>query len=63
MDVENDILVKYLISLEQKGMAKLQKGKKESDTLAMVTYDGLSAANPQEYYKYIPECVDEKDLF
>jgi len=53
-------IVKYLISLEEKGFARLSRGSKGVVNLARATYDGLAKAHPPTYYKYRPSwAVDE----
>ena len=63
LDVSADDLNKYLSSLEEKGLASLHRGKKETDLLARATYEGLAKANPAEFYKYIPSWANEADMF
>ena len=63
LDVSADDLNKYLSGLEEKGLASLHRGKKETDLLARATYEGLAKANPAEFYKYIPSWVNEADMF
>ena len=53
-------IVKYLTSLEEKGLAKLYRGSRGAVSLARATYDGLAKAHPADYYKYRPAwAVDE----
>lgn len=63
LEVGDEDLVKYLLALEQKGLAFVQKNRKGVVQLAAATYTGLSNANPKEYYKYIPSWANPKDMF
>ena len=63
LDIGDEDLSQYLLSLQGKGLTNLFRDKRGTITLARATYDGLARANPLEYYKYIPSWADEKDLF
>jgi alkylation response protein AidB-like acyl-CoA dehydrogenase len=63
MDVTDDNLNRYLSSLEEKGLARLYRDKRSRVTLARVSYAGLDAANPPEYYNYFPKWIDPTDMF
>lgn len=56
-------LTKYLLALEEKGLANLHKDRRGVIKLARSSYKGLSEANRQEYYTYFPTWVDGKDMF
>ncbi|MCE5282496.1 MAG: acyl-CoA/acyl-ACP dehydrogenase, partial [Deltaproteobacteria bacterium] len=47
-------IVKILVALEGKALARLYRNSKGAVTLARATYDGLAKAHPPEYYKYRP---------
>ena len=55
-----DEIIKFLVSLEEHGLAKLYRGKKGKVEMARATYDGLDKANPPEYYRYIPPWVKDE---
>jgi len=61
-DVKDEELDKILISLEQKGLIKLNRGKRGIQ-LAKATYEGLNKAHPLEYYQWFPWWVDNKRKF
>ena len=63
LHVTDDRLNEYLLKLEKKGLAELHRNKHGSVSLARITYEGISRANPFEYYKSIPSWVDREDLF
>ena len=63
LDVSDGDLNKYLLSLEEKELVGLYRGKNGEIALARATYVGLARANPLEYYQYFPEWADKKDLF
>jgi len=63
LDVSDDQLNEYLLILEKKGLANLHRDRRGSVKLARATYEGLSKAHPQEYYKYFPAWVDQNDMF
>lgn len=63
MDVTETDLMTYLLDLEQHELAGLYRDKKGKVALARVTLKGLSAINPPEYYRSVPEWVDTKDMF
>jgi len=62
-DVSDEELDRVLISMEQKGWISLYRGKGKEIELAKATYPGLNRANPQEYYRWFPSWVREKDIF
>jgi hypothetical protein len=62
LDVSDEDLSKYLLSLEQQELAGLVKDKR-GIALARATYPGLAKAHPPEYYRYIPEWVFPEDMF
>ena len=48
-------IVHHLISLEEKGLARLYRsGRGAVVSLARATYDGLAKAHPSDYYQYRP---------
>jgi len=49
--------------MEEKELAGLYRDRRGAVALARVTYKGLSQAHPSEYYKYMPEWVNKKDMF
>ncbi len=61
-DVDDKKLDELLISLEQKNLVKLYRGKKGIE-LAKATYEGLKMANGQKYYQWFPSWVKKEDLF
>jgi alkylation response protein AidB-like acyl-CoA dehydrogenase len=61
-DVKDEELDEILISLEQKGLIKLNRGKRGIQ-LAKATYEGLKKAHPLEYYQWFPWWVDNKRKF
>jgi alkylation response protein AidB-like acyl-CoA dehydrogenase len=61
-DVEDEELDKILVSLEQKKLVKLYRGKRGIQ-LAKATYEGLGKAYPLEFYRWFPSWVDEKRKF
>jgi hypothetical protein len=63
MDVDDKDLNKHLLSLEKRGLASLYRDRRGEIALARATYKGLGASHPLEYYKYVPEWVDARDLF
>ena len=62
LDITDEDLVKYLESIEKQGFAGCYRTRK-GISLARVTYRGLQKANPPEFYKYIPDWADPKDVF
>jgi alkylation response protein AidB-like acyl-CoA dehydrogenase len=60
--VQDEELDKNLTSLEQQGLVKLYRGRRGIQ-LAKATYEGLSKANPLEYYQWFPSWVDDKRKF
>jgi len=63
LEIDDTDLNKYLQSLEGKGSIKLYRDKRGTVTMARITFEGLSEANPPEYYRYIPSWVNIKDVF
>ena len=63
LDVNDEDLNKYLVSLEEKGVASLYRDKRGTVSVARVTLKGLSQANPPDYYKYMPSWVGLEDMF
>ena len=63
LDVSDADLEKYLLILEEKGLAGLYRNKRGQLALARVNYKGLTQANPPEYYKYMPTWIDPNDMF
>jgi hypothetical protein len=63
IDVDEENLNKYLLSLEEKDLANLYRDRRGAVSLARATYKGLAQANPQAYYRRIPEWVNEEDIF
>jgi DNA-binding transcriptional ArsR family regulator len=61
-DVEEGKLDETLLSLEKKGLVKLYRDKK-GIALAKATYEGLSKANPPEYYRWFPQWVEKENIF
>jgi alkylation response protein AidB-like acyl-CoA dehydrogenase len=61
-EVKDEELDKILISLEQQGLVKLYRGRRVIQ-LAKATYEGLSKANPPEYYQWFPSWIDDKRKF
>jgi alkylation response protein AidB-like acyl-CoA dehydrogenase len=55
-------LEKRLVSLETKGLVRLQR-KGEAITLAKASYEGLKAANPAQHYRWFPPWVKDEDIF
>ncbi|VUT27728.1 MAG: putative acyl-CoA dehydrogenase [Candidatus Syntrophoarchaeum sp. GoM_oil] len=54
---------KTLEALEDKGLALSYRSRKGDIKLARATFDGLQEIKPIDWYRYIPDWVDEKDLF
>jgi alkylation response protein AidB-like acyl-CoA dehydrogenase len=63
LHITDDRLNEILLQLEKKGLAALHRDRHGLVSLARITYEGISRANPFEYYKYFPSWVDQKDLF
>ncbi len=63
LDIPDDRLAEHLLSLEKQGLANLYRDKRGAVALARATYKGLAQAHPLEYYRYIPDWVDKKDIF
>jgi len=63
LDVSDEDLNKYLLSLEEKDLVGLYRNKRGEVTLARANYKGLAQANPPEYYKYMPKWIDPNDMF
>lgn len=61
-DVEDGKLDELLVSLEKKGLVKLYRDKK-GIALSKATYEGLSQANPPEYYQWFPSWVKKENIF
>ncbi|MFH1350958.1 MAG: acyl-CoA dehydrogenase family protein [Pseudomonadota bacterium] len=61
-DVDDKELDRVLVSLEEKGLAILFRGRKGIE-LAKATYQGLNKAHPIEYYQWFPSWVDERRRF
>jgi alkylation response protein AidB-like acyl-CoA dehydrogenase len=61
-DVSDKELDRVMESLEQKKLVKLYRDRKGIQ-LAKASYDGLSKANPPEYYQWFPWWVDERRKF
>ncbi len=62
-DVGDAELDQILVSMEQKKLVDLYRGKGGKIELAKATYPGLNKANPPEYYRWFPSWVREKDIF
>ncbi|OFV65964.1 MAG: acyl-CoA dehydrogenase [Candidatus Syntrophoarchaeum butanivorans] len=56
-------LSRALEALEDKGLVITYRGRKGNIKLARATFKGIREAKPIEEYRYIPDWVDEKDLF
>ena len=63
LDVADADLEKYLLSLEEKGLAGTYCDRRGNLALARISLEGLSQANESEYYRYVPDWVDTDDLF
>ena len=63
LDISDEDLGKYLVSLEEKDVASLYRDKRGNIALARITLKGLPIANPPEYYKYMPDWVGLEDMF
>jgi alkylation response protein AidB-like acyl-CoA dehydrogenase len=61
-DADSAVLDEILVSLEQKGLAKLYRTKKGIE-LIKATYDGLKKAHPQGYYKWLPVWATDDRVF
>lgn len=61
-DVDDEELDRVLVSLEQKRLVKLYRGRRGIE-LAKATYEGLKKANPPEYYRWFPPRVRKEDIF
>ena len=61
-DVEDEELDRLLVSLEQKKLVKLYRGRKGIE-LAKATYEGLRKANPPQHYRWFPSWVKKEDIF
>jgi hypothetical protein len=55
--IGDEALDALLTSLEKQGLVKLVRTKKGIE-LAKATYDGLTAAHPLDYYRWLPPWVD-----
>jgi alkylation response protein AidB-like acyl-CoA dehydrogenase len=62
IEISDADLVKFLESLEAQGNAGLYRTR-SGIALARVTLSGLQTAHPPEYYRYIPQWADSKDMF
>ncbi|MCL2669375.1 MAG: acyl-CoA/acyl-ACP dehydrogenase [Syntrophaceae bacterium] len=62
LDISDEDLNTYLLSLEKQGFAGLHRDKR-GIALARPTYAGLAKAHPPEYYRYIPEWAFPEDIF
>jgi hypothetical protein len=62
LDISDEDLNKHLLSLEKQGLAALHRDKR-GIALARATYPGLAKAHPPEYYRYIPDWADPRDIF
>ena len=56
-------IAKLAAGLEAKGLAKTHKGRRGNVELIRPTYEALSKAHPQDYYKYIPYWASAEDMF
>lgn len=63
LDVSDNVLLKYLSVLEEKGLAAQWKNKKGQVELVRATLKGIKEANPPEYYRHMPSWVLPKDIF
>jgi hypothetical protein len=63
LNVNDQELNEHLVSLEMKGLANLYRDSRGRVQLARANFAGLDAANPIEYYKYIPTWADKNDMF
>lgn len=64
LQVSDEELDKVLQSLEEKKLVSLYRHPRTKQIiLARATYEGLSKANPPEYYKMIPSWVREDIIF
>jgi hypothetical protein len=61
-DVGDEALDQVLVSLEQKGLAKLYRGRTGIE-LAKATYEGLRKTNPPGHYRWFPSWVRREDIF
>jgi len=62
-DIKDEKLSELLVSLEEKGLAKLYRDGKGTVQLAKATYKGLKEAKPHEYYRWFPEWMNKDYLF
>ena len=63
LDISDADLEKYLIALEEKGLAGIYHDRRGNLALARATYEGLNEANAPGYYRYVPSWVNPADLF
>jgi biotin operon repressor len=63
LDISDTDLEKYLLTLEEKGLAVTYRDRRGNLALARVSYKGLNEANAPEYYRYMPSWVNPSDLF
>ena len=63
LDISDADLEKYLLSLEEKGLAGTYRDRRGNLALARISLKGLSQANEPEYYRYVPSWVNTDDLF
>jgi len=63
LNVSDEDLHTYLQKLDKMGLANLHKNRRGEVTLVRATFQGISKANPQDYYKYFPSWVDQNDMF
>lgn len=63
LEVSDEDLNKSLLSLEKRSLVGLYRDRRGAVALARATYQGLSQANPPEYYRYIPQWVNQNDMF
>ena len=61
-DVDDARLDAVLMSLEEKGLAKLNRDKK-GIALAKATYEGLKKALPPKHYQWFPPWSKEENIF
>lgn len=68
-DLEEDVglkseqLDKLLLALEEKGLVKLYRDRRDRISLIKASYLGLKRAKPREYYRWFPSWIKKDDIF
>lgn len=63
IEIDDERLDQILLSLEEKGLAKLFRDRRGRIVMARPTYRGLKKAFPLEHYMWFPEWVEKENIF